>query len=38
MIHLYDDLPGDDDTIAANGTLKKDPSYDELRIELNYLF
>lgn len=29
---------GDDDTYAANGFLKADPSYSELRIELNYLF
>jgi hypothetical protein len=29
---------GDDDTIATNGSLKADPSYNELRIELNYLF
>ena len=29
---------GDDDTYAANGKLKADPSYNELRIELNYLF
>ena len=34
----YAHVDGDDDTIAANGILKKDPSYDELRIELNYLF
>ena len=34
----YAHVDGDDDTISANGTLKKDPSYDELRIELNYLF
>lgn len=29
---------GDDDTIAGNGILKADPSYNELRFELNYLF
>jgi len=34
----YAHVVGDDDTIAANGTLKRDSSYDELRIELNYLF
>jgi hypothetical protein len=34
----YAHVDGDDDTIAADGTLKKDSSYDELRIEINYLF
>jgi len=34
----YAHVAGDDDTIAANGIQKPDPSYDELRIELNYLF
>ncbi len=29
---------GDDDTIAEDGTLKSDPSYNELRLEFNYLF
>jgi hypothetical protein len=29
---------GDDNTIAADGSLKANPSYTELRIELNYLF
>ena len=29
---------GDDDTYAANGVLKPDPSYTELRFEVNYLF
>jgi len=29
---------GDDDTIAGNGFLKLDPSYDEIRLEFNYLF
>jgi hypothetical protein len=34
----YAHVAGDDDTIAANGIQKPDPSYDELRIQLNYLF
>ncbi len=29
---------GDDDTITSNGFTKLDPSYNEIRIELNYLF
>jgi len=29
---------GDNDTIAGNGFLKLDPSYDEIRFEINYLF
>jgi len=29
---------GDDDTIASNGLTKLDPSYNELRLEINYLF
>jgi len=29
---------GDDNTYAANGRLKADPSYTELRFEINYLF
>ena len=29
---------GDDDTIASNGITKLDPSYNEFRLELNYLF
>ena len=29
---------GDDDTIAGNGLRKLDPSYDEIRFEINYLF
>ncbi|WP_309496300.1 OprD family outer membrane porin [Sulfurovum sp.] len=29
---------GDDDTIAGNGLTKLDPSYDEIRFEINYLF
>ncbi len=29
---------GDDDTIDINGNLKKDPSYNEYRFEINYLF
>jgi hypothetical protein len=29
---------GDADTIASNGVLKLDPSYDEFRFEINYLF
>lgn len=28
---------GDNDTIAGNGFLKLDPSYDEIRFEINYL-
>ncbi len=31
-------VAGDDDTIASNGLTKLDPSYDEIRLELNYLF
>ena len=29
---------GDEDTIAGDGTLKKDSSYKEFRVEINYLF
>ena len=29
---------GDDDTYTANGILKADPSYTEVRFEINYLF
>lgn len=29
---------GDNDTVSRNGFRKLDPSYDELRLELNYLF
>jgi len=29
---------GDDETIAGNGLAKLDPSYDEIRLEINYLF
>ncbi len=29
---------GDADTVAANGVTKADPSYTELRLEVNYLF
>ena len=29
---------GDNDTIAGNGFRKLDPSYDEIRFEINYLF
>ncbi len=29
---------GDDDTISSNGLTKLDPSYDEIRFEINYLF
>ena len=29
---------GNNDTIAGNGFLKLDPSYDEIRFEINYLF
>ncbi|RLA70717.1 MAG: hypothetical protein DRG09_02445 [Epsilonproteobacteria bacterium] len=29
---------GDDDTITSNGFTKLDPSYNEVRIEINYLF
>lgn len=29
---------GDSDTIAGNGLTKIDPSYDEIRFEINYLF
>ena len=29
---------GDNDTIAGNGLRKTDPSYDEIRFEINYLF
>ena len=32
--HVY----GDNDTVAENGFLKLDPSYDEIRFEINYLF
>lgn len=29
---------GDDDTVDMNGNVKSDPSYNEYRIEMNYLF
>ena len=29
---------GDDDTIVTNGFTKLDPSYNEVRLEINYLF
>ena len=32
--HVY----GDNDTVASNGFHKLDPSYDEIRFEINYLF
>jgi hypothetical protein len=32
--HVY----GDNDTVAGNGFVKLDPSYDEIRVEVNYLF
>ena len=36
MLHLYDEVPGDP---LVNGTIiKSDPSYDEARFEINYLF
>lgn len=31
-------VTGDDDTVAGNGFTKLDPSYDEIRLEINYLF
>ena len=31
-------VSGDDDTITGNGLTKLDPSYNELRVEINYLF
>jgi len=31
-------VAGDNDTIASNGLTKLDPSYNEIRVELNYLF
>jgi hypothetical protein len=31
-------VSGDDHTVASNGFLKLDPSYDEIRFEINYLF
>ncbi len=31
-------VKGDTDTVASNGKLKSDPSYNEYRLELNYLF
>jgi len=34
----YAHVAGDDDTIASNGITKLDPSYDEIRFEINYLF
>ncbi len=34
----YAHVMGDDDTIAANGLQKLDPSYNEIRLEINYLF
>lgn len=29
---------GDDDTVTSSGFTKLDPSYDEIRLEINYLF
>lgn len=34
----YARVIGDKDTITGNGTYKLDPSYDEFRLEINYLF
>jgi len=34
----YAHVVGDDDTVAGNGQAKLDPSYDEFRFEINYLF
>jgi hypothetical protein len=34
----YAHVMGDDDTVAQNGLTKLDPSYDEIRLEINYLF
>ena len=34
----YGHVVGDNDTIASNGIQKLDPSYDEIRFEINYLF
>lgn len=34
----YAHVSGDKDTVTANGLRKLDPSYDELRLEINYLF
>jgi len=34
----YAHVMGKDDTIASNGFRKLDPSYDEVRVEMNYLF
>jgi len=31
-------VDGDDDTVAMNGAVKSDPSYNEYRLEFNYLF
>ena len=31
-------VSGDDDTVAQDGTVKADPSYNEYRFELNYLY
>ena len=31
-------VDGEDDTIAGDGSLKKDSSYNEIRFEINYLF
>ena len=34
----YGHVVGENDTIASNGVRKLDPSYDEIRFEINYLF
>lgn len=34
----YAHVMGDDNTIAGNGLTKLDPSYNEIRFEINYLF
>ncbi len=34
----YAHVAGDDDTTTSSGTTKLDPSYDEIRFEINYLF
>jgi hypothetical protein len=31
-------VEGDEDTVAGDGTLKVDSSYNEFRVEFNYLF
>ncbi len=34
----FANVVGDDDIISSDGVLKSDPSYNEARFELNYLF